>query len=74
MPTYEYVCHACSSPFEELVSPGETPPCPRCSSTHVEKVLSVFAVGKSRAAPDPAPAGCGSCGHPGGPGACRMLD
>lgn len=82
MPIYEYVCRKCSHRFEEIVSPRATtaPPCPACSSKGVEKLLSVFAVGRASAAaatpcglpPDAAGPGCGSCGDPRGPGACAL--
>lgn len=74
MPVYEYVCKSCSRPFEELVFGAEVPVCPTCGAREVEKQLSVFAVGKSSsgASCPPLPEGCGSCGDPRGPGACRF--
>ena len=44
MPLYEYECRDCGQEFEELVSINseETPPCPECGSTHVEKQMSLF--------------------------------
>ncbi|MCC6522873.1 MAG: zinc ribbon domain-containing protein [Polyangiaceae bacterium] len=78
MPLYEFVCGKCKKPFEELVSSSEasSPPCPACGAGGSERVLSVFAVGhaegRSSARADALPAGCGSCGNPDGPGACRF--
>ena len=78
MPFYEYVCQKCSHPFEELVYGDERPACPKCKAAEVEKVLSVFAVGRSDASSG-APMGCGAgaCGMPGmggggGGGGCGM--
>lgn len=72
MPIYEYVCRACSHPFEELVFGGEEPPCPACSATDVERVLSVVAIGHveggaaARPSRGEAPCGGGGCGGSGG--------
>ena len=70
MPVYEYVCKGCDHPFEELVLGGETPSCPKCGGSDLEKSFSVFAAGKREEAP--APGSCGTCGDPRGPGACQM--
>ncbi len=74
MPLYEYLCRSCDKPFEALVFGGDTPACPTCQGTDLEKQLSAFAVGNGdKGSPAPmAAGGCGSCGHPDGPGACRM--
>ncbi len=71
MPLYEYVCSACTHQFEELVSNGERPPCPRCHASGAKRILSVVSVGRG-AEPGPAPGACGTCGDPRGPGACSM--
>jgi putative FmdB family regulatory protein len=44
VPFYEYKCKKCETEFEELVPVGttETPPCPECGSTQVEKLMSLF--------------------------------
>jgi len=71
MPLYEYVCKRCSNPFEELSSPDETAPCPKCGATETDRVrFSRVAVGKGGA--DVATSPCGRCGDPRGPGACSM--
>ena len=69
MPFYEYVCQQCSHPFEELVYGDERPTCPKCHASEVEKVLSVFAVGRSDGS-SAAFEGCasGACGVEGGGG------
>jgi putative FmdB family regulatory protein len=73
MPLFEYQCKSCSKEFELLVRGAETPACPSCRSTELEKRLSVFAAhanGSSREMSAPAP--CGACGDPRGPGACSI--
>ena len=73
MPIFEYTCKACEHEFETLVRSSTVPDCPRCHSTDLEKMLSVFATGGSTVEAAPLAAGpCGSCGHPGGPGACAL--
>lgn len=73
MPIYEYACKKCGREFETLVRSGAVPDCPDCHSTELDKKLSVFATAKSTAEPASVAASpCGSCGHPGGPGACAL--
>ena len=69
MPIYEYKCSDCDNEFEELVfSQDELPPCPKCQSEKVEKLMSACAVQTEKAGggmPDFGPmpsAGCGSSG------------
>ena len=69
MPIFEYACRTCGHEFETLVRSAVTPACERCASPALEKKLSVFAAQKST---DAAPAPCGTCGHPGGPGSCAL--
>jgi len=73
MPLYEYQCQSCSHQFELLVRGGDTPQCPSCCSTALERRLSVFAAhanGRSREMT--APGACGHCGDPRGPGSCSI--
>jgi putative FmdB family regulatory protein len=73
MPLRDYTCRACQKTFEALVKPGEDAPCPACASTDVERKLALFARpagGDVDAAPSFG--GCGTCGDPRGPGACRL--
>lgn len=71
MPIFEYTCKTCGTEFETLVRSSTAPGCPKCSSTDLEKKLSVFAT--ASAAPEaPAAGPCGTCGHPGGPGSCAL--
>jgi putative FmdB family regulatory protein len=73
MPLFEYQCKSCSKEFELLVRGSETPQCPSCRSTALQKRLSVFAAhanGGSRTMSAAAP--CGACGDPRGPGACSI--
>jgi len=73
MPIYEYACADCGHKFETLVRCGNTPECPSCHSTELEKLLSVFATpGESAKSTPVMPGPCGSCGHPEGPGACAF--
>lgn len=44
MPLYEYSCQSCGGQFELLCGKSTIPQCPDCCSSHVERLLSVFAV------------------------------
>jgi putative FmdB family regulatory protein len=44
VPIYDYKCRACGQTFEELVKLGETPPCPSCRSTDLERLISLPAI------------------------------
>ncbi len=80
MPIFEYACRKCGHEFETLVRSDSVPGCPGCSSTELEKKLSVFATAgaaanarvRSTNAAAQLPGPCGSCGHPDGPGACAL--
>lgn len=75
MPIYEYACQTCGNEFELLVRADTTLECPSCHSSQLDKQLSVFATAESTSAAAAAQAfagPCGSCGHPDGPGACRL--
>jgi putative FmdB family regulatory protein len=75
MPIFEYVCTSCDHRFEAIVRGAEQPHCPSCDGDHLEKQLSVFAVGSSgatSAARSFGPAPCGTCGDPRGPGSCSI--
>jgi putative FmdB family regulatory protein len=74
MPLYEYGCRACDREFEVLVRGGETPACPSCRSTDLERRLSVFAARTQNGSSETSMAvgACGRCGDPRGPGACSM--
>ncbi len=78
MPLFEYACRACAHQFETLVRGSETPECPACHGTALERKLSVFAAhtgasGSTARLPQmAAPTACGACGDPRGPGACSM--
>lgn len=72
MPLRDYTCRSCGKPFEALVKHGEDAPCPACGATDVERKVALFA--RPAGSDDAAPSfgGCGSCGDPRGPGACRL--
>lgn len=75
MPLYEYACRSCQHQFELLVREHTVLECPECHGIELEKQLSVFAVGADSprvAGRSAAPAPCGACGHPGGPGSCSV--
>ncbi len=74
MPLYEYACVTCDHQFETLVRGAETPECPECQGTDLQRRLSVFAAHtQGGQAGEMAAAGaCGRCGDPRGPGACSM--
>jgi putative FmdB family regulatory protein len=72
MPIYEYRCEECTHPYEQLVGiSAPAPPCPRCDSAEVVRLISGFTSPKKgsgvdfRSIPYSAPSG-GCCG-----GACR---
>jgi len=44
MPLYDYHCRACGHEFEALVRSGDSPSCPACRSSDLEKLLSTFAL------------------------------
>lgn len=71
MPIFEYKCAKCDNEFEELVfSQDELPPCPKCQSKDVDKLMSAAAVktdGGSSDIPDLGPMpSMGGCGGGGG--------
>lgn len=76
MPLYAYRCADCDKEFETLVRSGETPECPSCHSTHLDRQLSLIAKpasGGDAGQMDMGGAcdgmgGCGMC--PGMAGAC----
>jgi putative FmdB family regulatory protein len=43
MPLFEYACKGCDHRFEALVRGRETPECPSCHGTSLERRQSVFA-------------------------------
>lgn len=73
MPIFEYRCKKCEEEFETLVRGRETPECPSCHGSKLERLLSTFAaVSGSKVEAGSVPGACGSCGDPRGPGACSM--
>jgi len=78
MPIYEYTCGDCSQEFELLIRGGETPRCPSCGKTKLQKKFSVPAAHTHTAAEASCPArqmgACGSsdCGS-GGCGLSQMM-
>jgi putative FmdB family regulatory protein len=63
MPLYEYTCQSCQHPFEALVFAGDTPQCPQCHSTTLQRLMSLPAAPREET---PASA-CRSEGPPCGP-------
>jgi len=74
MPLFEYACKHCDHQFETLVRATETPECPSCHGTELQRRLSSFAAHTSGTSSEPMPTAgaCGRCGDPRGPGACSM--
>jgi len=75
MPLFEYACRGCDREFEVLVRGSETPVCPSCRGTDLQRRLSVFSAHTASGAStrqDPALGACGACGDPRGPGACSL--
>lgn len=60
MPIFEYRCTACGEEFEKLVFGSQTIQCPKCSSEHVKKKLSVFGMSGVEK-PFAGTSGCTSC-------------
>jgi putative FmdB family regulatory protein len=62
MPIFEYQCSDCEAKFEKIVLSQSTDvQCPDCSSAHIEKLLSSFAVstGSTRTSSAQAERSCG---------------
>ena len=75
MPLFEYACTNCSHTFETLIRNGNSPACPTCQSTNLERQLSTFAAHGSTTESmksEPTFGPCGACGDPRGPGACSF--
>ena len=70
MPLFEYTCTACESDFELLIRNSETPACPECHSSRLEKRFSIPAAHSgTRSSPNDlplsgGPCGMGGCGRP----------
>ena len=66
MPIFEYRCQDCGTQFEKIsYASGVKILCKNCSSSRVEKLLSVFAVSGTSREGLPAESGpCGACGAP----------
>ena len=64
MPIFEYECRDCGTRFERIEpAASENGHCEYCSSTRVERLLSVFAVSApsaGRAVSEPGPCPCGA--------------
>ena len=43
MPIYEYKCSGCGNEFEKIVKLNESPDCPGCGSSEVEKLVTFSA-------------------------------
>ena len=43
MPLYDFHCTDCDADFELLMKASDTPACPKCGSTAVEKCVSLTA-------------------------------
>ncbi|HTM04092.1 MAG TPA: zinc ribbon domain-containing protein [Vicinamibacterales bacterium] len=72
MPLFEYVCRECDRRFEVLVRGSQTPECPSCHGSDLERRQSTFAAHTASSAMTSMPAAgpCGACGDPRGAGAC----
>ena len=71
MPIFSYACRECGKEFQTLVRSGDTPECPSCGSTHLDRQLSLIA--------KPAPGGdsggmdMAACDGVGGCGMCPAM-
>lgn len=45
MPLFSYRCAKCEDEFEQLVRSSDTPACPACGSTDLERLVSAIAPG-----------------------------
>ena len=65
MPIFEYVCQECGAKFEKIVASSSVKAvCTQCSSTQVERLLSVFAVSAGSSAGPSSESGPCACGAP----------
>ncbi len=65
MPIYEYHCDHCRAEVEILVRSSETPKCPECGSSDLDKLLSVAAApAKGNNLPVCRPTEPATCGRP----------
>ncbi len=65
MPIFEYRCQDCGAQFEKISYAANTKIlCKKCSSSRVEKLLSVFAVSGTSGDRLPAESGPCPCGAP----------
>ena len=48
MPIYEYKCRACGHLFEKIVKLNETPGCPECDGSDLEKQFTIASVSTSK--------------------------
>jgi putative FmdB family regulatory protein len=77
MPLFDFQCQDCQETFEELLKSADAQGdvrCVKCGSPKVERLLSVFAAGSSRASrpgAGAAPAAPGRSGGCGGGCACH---
>jgi putative FmdB family regulatory protein len=44
VPIFEYRCRSCRHEFETLVRAGDSPACPKCAATELEKLHSLPAI------------------------------
>jgi putative FmdB family regulatory protein len=44
MPLYDFHCRTCGHEFETLVRTGDSPSCPECRGSDLERLLSTFAL------------------------------
>ena len=44
MPLYDFRCRTCGHEFETLVRTGDSPSCPECRGSDLERLLSTFAL------------------------------
>ncbi|HPM78763.1 MAG TPA: zinc ribbon domain-containing protein [bacterium] len=64
MPIFEYICRRCEHQFEKLVFGSNTPPCPHCGATDVQKRMSGFSfrsTGRDGVTTKSSSSSCGTC-------------
>ncbi|WP_054697404.1 FmdB family zinc ribbon protein [Syntrophomonas palmitatica] len=75
MPIFDFQCQDCGEKFDLMISNNEKDrvKCPRCSSSHIKQMLSLFNTGSSsKSSPGPVSDRCSGCCKAGPGGTCGL--